>query len=184
MSKKVAVIPERCSGCKTCELVCALGHFGANNPKKSRIRVMVLYPHPVIRMPVVCLQCKEPKCADGCPTNAIVRKNGLVEIDEELCISCQKCVESCPFGAIFVHADVAKPFKCDLCGGAPRCVRACPKGALAFVPEHTMGQAHRLSNVLNYVHMKEVEFVEKGEKKRLRYAQIAERSEGGEGHGA
>jgi len=172
MAKKLAVIPERCSGCKICELVCGIHHFGVNNPKKSGIRVMVLYPHPVIRMPVVCSQCKEPKCADGCPTNAIVRKDGIVHIDEELCISCQMCVESCPFGAIYVHPDISMPFKCDLCGGDPKCVQACPNHALVLVPEHILGQAHRMTNVLSYAHMKEVEYVEKGEKKRLRYAEI------------
>jgi len=29
-----------------------------------------------------------------------------------------------------------------------------------------------MTNVLSYAHMKEVEYVEKGEKKRLRYAEI------------
>ena len=50
MSRKLTVIPERCSGCKLCEVVCSINRFGANNPKKSSIRVMVIYPHPVIRM--------------------------------------------------------------------------------------------------------------------------------------
>lgn len=36
-----------CSGCRLCELVCAIEHFGVNNPKKAAIRVMHTYPHPV-----------------------------------------------------------------------------------------------------------------------------------------
>lgn len=172
MPKKLAVIPQRCSGCRTCELVCAITHFGVNNPKKSCVRVMTIYPHPVIRMPVICKQCQEPKCADGCPVNAITRTDGTVRIDPELCISCLQCVDSCPFGAMFVHEDIERPFNCDLCGGNPRCVEVCPKAALAFVPEHVLGQAHRVASALNYVHMKEVEYVEKGKKRRLRYADI------------
>jgi hypothetical protein len=41
---------------------------------------------------------------------------------------------------------------------------------LLFVPEHTLGQAHRMESVLKYTHMREVEYVEKGERKKLRYA--------------
>jgi Fe-S-cluster-containing hydrogenase component 2 len=190
MPHRLAIVPERCSGCRTCEIVCSLARFGVNNPKKSCIRVMTLYPHPVIRMPVVCRQCGEPKCADGCPTNAISRttegnrgtgthsEDGtgasprIVTIDPELCVSCLKCVDNCPFGAMFAHEDIENPFNCNLCHGTPQCVAACPKKAILYVPTRTLGQAHRLANVLNYAHMKEVEYVEEGEKKHLRYAEV------------
>jgi Fe-S-cluster-containing hydrogenase component 2 len=172
MPHRLAIVPERCSGCRTCEVVCSLARFGVNNPKKSCIRVMTLYPHPVIRMAVVCRQCGEPKCADGCPTNAISRTDGVVKIDPELCVSCLKCVDNCPFGAMFAHEDIENPFNCNLCGGSPQCVAACPKKAILYVPTCTLGQAHRLANVLNYAHMKEVEYVEEGEKKHLRYAEV------------
>ena len=171
MPHRLAIVPERCSGCRTCEVVCSLARFGVDNPKKSCIRVVTLYPHPVIRMPVVCRQCGDPKCADGCPTKAISRANGVVAIDPELCVSCLKCVDDCPFGAMFAHEDIETPFNCNLCGGSPQCVPACPKQAIQFVPTRTLGQAHRLATVLNYAHMKEVVYVEEGEKKRLRYAE-------------
>ncbi|MFQ6119679.1 MAG: 4Fe-4S dicluster domain-containing protein [Methanosarcinales archaeon] len=173
MIKKLTIVPERCSGCRLCELVCAIHNSGSNNPKKARIRVMSLYPHPVIKMPIFCKQCKDPKCRDGCPTDAIVMQNGIVEIDEENCISCQSCVISCPFGAIFVHPEIQNPFKCNLCNGEyPKCALACPKKALLYIPEHTLGQAHRLMNVLKYAHMREVEYWEHGVKKKLRYADL------------
>ena len=35
-----------------------------------------------------------------------------------------------------------------------------------------MGQAHRMASVLKYAHMKEVEDVEEGEKRILKYADI------------
>jgi hypothetical protein len=43
------------------------------------------------------------------------------------------------------------------------------------------GQAHRLNNVLSYAHMKEIEYMEKGEPKKLHYADnnAAERDESG-----
>ncbi len=172
MAKRLTVVPERCSGCRLCELACAIQHFGVNNPKKSAIRVMVAFPHPVIRMPIVCRQCGQPKCAENCPENAITRDDGMVTIHADRCIACGQCVITCPFGAIFVHDDVELPFKCDLCGGDPECVKVCPKQAILHQPEHIAGQAHRMSSMLRYAHMKEVTYVEEGEQKKLRYAEI------------
>ncbi|MBW1678796.1 MAG: hypothetical protein JRJ08_01425, partial [Deltaproteobacteria bacterium] len=77
-----------------------------------------------------------------------------------------------PFGALFIHDDVEQPIKCDLCGGDPECVKVCPKDAILFIPEHVLGQAQRIDNVLSYYHMKEIEYFEKGEKKQIRYAEI------------
>lgn len=173
---KLTVVPERCSGCKLCELVCAIKKFGVNNPKKANIRVMVVYPAPVIRMPIFCHQCKDPKCAENCPVDAITRVNGVVKINSEECTGCEQCIVSCPFGAIFTHEDYEAPFMCDLCGGDPECAKACPTKALIYVPKHLIGQAHRMSNVLKYAHMKQVEYFEKGEKKVLHYTE-AEKKE-------
>ena len=172
MAKKLAVIPERCSGCRICELVCAMEHFGVNNPKKSAVRVLVTYPHPVVRMPIVCSQCKSPVCADACPVDALRRADGVVHLDTDTCVSCMKCVEACPFGAMYAHEDIENPIKCDLCGGEPKCVEVCPKGALRLIPEQAMGESKRMNNVLSYAHMKEIEFMEKGEKKIIHYAEI------------
>jgi Fe-S-cluster-containing hydrogenase component 2 len=109
---------------------------------------------------------------ENCPTGAIATKDGIYDIDGEKCISCQQCVISCPFGAIYLHDEIETPFKCNLCNGSPRCVEACPKKALLFLPDHVLGQAQRMASVLKYGHMKEVEYVEKGERKVLRYADI------------
>ena len=172
MLKRLAVIPELCSGCRICELACAVEHFRVNNPKKSAIRVMITYPQPVIRLPIVCSQCKVPVCADACPVNALSRRDSVVELDTELCISCMKCVDACPFGAIYAHSDVDHPIKCDMCKGDPKCVSACPKNVIRLIPEQILGESKRINNVLSYAHMKEIEFMEKGEKKAIRYAEI------------
>ena len=172
VAKRLAVIPELCSGCRICELVCAVEHFGVNNPKKSAVRVLVTYPHPVLRMPIVCSQCKVPVCADACPVGALTRKDGVVELDTETCISCMRCVEACPFGAMYAHEEVDHPIKCDMCAGEPKCVQKCPKGAIRMIPEQALGESKRVGNALSYAHMKEIEFMEKGEKKTIHYAEI------------
>lgn len=172
MVKKLAVVPELCSGCRICELACAIAHFGVNNPKKSAVRVLVAYPHPVMRLPIFCGQCKVPVCADACPVTALKRTDGVVRLDDQACISCMKCVEACPFGAIYCHSDLDHPIKCDLCGGRPMCVEKCPKAAIRFLPEQSLGESKRMNNILSYTHMKEIEFTEAGEKKIIRYAEI------------
>ena len=172
MSKRLAVIPELCSGCKLCELACAIEHFNVNNPKKSAIRVVITYPHPVMRLLIVCSQCKVPICADACPVDALKRTDSVVQLDTQACISCMKCVDACPFGAIYAHGDVEHPIKCDMCGGNPKCVDACPKGVIRFIPEQVLGESKRINNVLSYTHMKEIEFMEKGQKKTIHYAEI------------
>jgi Fe-S-cluster-containing hydrogenase component 2 len=171
-SRRLTVIPEQCSGCSICELVCAIKHYGTNNPKKAAIRVIITYPHPVMRMPIVCSQCKQPACAQVCPTDALCSINGVVKLVGENCILCYKCVEACPFGAIYAHEDCDLPIKCDMCGGDPECVKQCPKGALKLIPEAILGESKRLSNILSYAQMKEIEFYENGEKKIIRYAEI------------
>jgi len=172
MLRKLAVIPEQCSGCRMCEVVCAIRNFGVNNPKKAAIRVLNIYPHPVIKMPIVCSQCGEPACAKVCPVDALRWIGGVVELNEDDCISCYKCVESCPFGAIYAHDDCDFPIKCDMCGGDPGCAQKCPKAALRLIPVAALGESKRLNNVLSYTQMKQIEYYEKGEKKTIQYAEI------------
>ena len=172
MRKQLAVIPERCSGCRICEITCAVHRQNVNNPKKASIRVTTVYPHPVVRMPVVCSQCHDAKCMAACPVGALYRQDGVVHLNDEECIGCKACVRACPFGAMYIHSDLKVPLKCDLCAdnGEPQCVKMCPTGALEYIPEHVFGQSHRLNNVLSYAHMKEIEYMEKGKPKQLHYA--------------
>ena len=41
-----------------------------------------------------------------------------------------------------------------------------------FLDGQSVGEAKRMNNVLSYAHMKEIEYMEKGEKKTIRYAEI------------
>jgi ferredoxin len=115
----------RCTGCKTCQLVCALCHFKENNPKKAAIGIEGKFPDPGRYKIHLCTQCE--KCIKACPEGAIAKQNGAVKIDPEKCTYCLICVGECPFQAIFTHRDFKVPFICDLCG---ECVELCPTKAL------------------------------------------------------
>ena len=44
MAKMLYVDHEKCTGCRLCELVCAVYHDGVSNPARSRIRVLKWRP--------------------------------------------------------------------------------------------------------------------------------------------
>lgn len=132
--KVIHVEPKRCTGCKSCEIVCSLYHEGEVNPAKSRISVMS-WEKEGIDIPVLCQQCEDPPCQDACPTHALYREKatGAMLINEEACIGCRMCILACPFGAPSVRGETGEVIKCDLCGGDPQCVRFCEPKAIQYM---------------------------------------------------
>ena len=65
----LALKPEECSGCRTCELICALHTYQENNPANAALRVRGLFPAPGHYELRTCDQCGD--CAKACPTGAI-----------------------------------------------------------------------------------------------------------------
>lgn len=78
------------------------------------------------------MQCKKPKCVEVCESGALYLENGTIFLNEEKCKGCWKCVDSCPFKAIFKNELLGIAVKCDLCEGKKKlaCVASCPTGAL------------------------------------------------------
>lgn len=57
-------------------------------------------------------------------------KRKIIEIEEELCDGCGKCIISCQEGAIAIIEGKAKLISEDLCDGLGTCIGECPRGAL------------------------------------------------------
>lgn len=135
MQKTLLINPQKCIGCRTCELMCSLENNGEFNPSLSRV-TMVNFPEEIVTIPVTCLHCQEPTCKQACPAGAIERdaESKAVVIDDAKCIGCNMCLMVCPIGVISMadQEEARSNTKCDLCGGEPECVQYCPEGALEF----------------------------------------------------
>jgi Fe-S-cluster-containing dehydrogenase component len=145
MTKEYALIVDTrdCFGCTACEVACKQEH---NLPVGPRlIRVYTDGPCEIegrlqLRYEVAhCIHCSYPPCKDVCPVDAISkREDGIVLIDEELCIGCKDCIDACPLGVMHFNEEKEVAQKCDLCvdridqGLNPACVDACPGYCIYF----------------------------------------------------
>ena len=149
MSRVIAIDIEKCVGCRSCQLACALAHSGVaslfeavQQEPLAQARVSVLAVGSVI-VPVQCRQCDDAPCAYSCLTGAITRDpaTGQVMVDEEKCVGCWTCILVCPFGAIKQDLLQRKAVRCDLCEGEdiPVCVTNCPNEALVYAESDILG---------------------------------------------
>lgn len=133
---KVTLIFHRkeCMGCHACEVACKQEHALGVGPRL--VRVLEKGPEFV---PIYCHHCAKAPCSAACPVAAISRsEQGIVLIDEALCIGCRECLEACPFGAMQFEDQRDIAVKCDLCperladGRQPACMSVCPTRCIGF----------------------------------------------------
>jgi len=147
MSRRIIIAAERCLGCRSCELACAVEHSvsrelltARTEAVRPRARVTVA-PGDGFCAPLQCRQCPDAPCVAVCPTHALDRADAsdAVTVCEHLCVGCDWCALACPYGVIQV--DRHGVVKCDEClrraarGEEPACVVACPTGALRAAKE-------------------------------------------------
>ena len=158
MGKRITVVVERCMGCHTCEIACAIEHSESRDLDTIvlsgerpgyRINVEAVGERPV---PVSCQHCDEAACLLACPTGAITRLSAgaPVLVDRDRCIGCTMCVQACPFGMMSMGPDGKGALKCDLCvrrqaeHQEPACVASCPTKALRFEEHESANRNKRL----------------------------------------
>jgi Fe-S-cluster-containing dehydrogenase component len=108
-------------------------------------------------VPVVCMHCDSPTCAEVCPADAIKRTgDGVVQTaSKPRCIACNNCVLACPFGIPKMNTGMNLMMKCDMCydrtsvGKKPMCASVCPSGALWFGTREEMRQLRPRSRAVN-----------------------------------
>lgn len=126
------ISPEKCIGCRTCELICSFDKNNEFNPKHAAVSV-IAYDEAAVAVPMMCMQCEDPSCMKVCPVSAIDRvETGAVVIDDKKCIGCKMCLSACPIGNISYNAKEKKLVKCNLCEGDPNCAKFCLSGAIQF----------------------------------------------------
>jgi Fe-S-cluster-containing dehydrogenase component len=147
--------PQRCIGCQSCVHACTEcdTHRG-----ESMIHLeYVERSRSVQTVPVVCMHCEQPTCAEVCPADAIKRTgDGVVQSARKpRCIACGNCVVACPFGVPEVFEDRQIMMKCDMCydrssvGKKPMCATVCPSQALFFGSFEEIEQLRPQSTPIN-----------------------------------
>lgn len=154
---------ERCVGCQTCVIACKVENGTPPNIHWMKVLEKEEGDSAYAKRtftPVRCNHCDDPPCVAACPTGAIVKRaDGIVVVDQDVCIGTMACMTACPYyvpsrwdGGNGYYREKMTPYeeaklskfktgtvqKCHFCyhrideGRPPACVEACPAQALSY----------------------------------------------------
>jgi Fe-S-cluster-containing dehydrogenase component len=127
-----------CTGCGACIAACNMKN---NLPEGQSFIHHLVKGDEHVRwfLMVQCQHCAVLPCNEVCPTGATyTRDDGVVLINDKLCVGCNACLYACPYQARIRNEERGVAEKCWLCldlvlgGGLPACVQACVPGARIF----------------------------------------------------
>ncbi len=127
---------DRCVGCQACVSACKQRWGSGPGAARDWVRT---FEHgtrgrdlDVTFYPGLCMHCTDHPCTTECPTGATyARDDGVVVVDQDVCIGCGNCIPMCPYGARTADARKGIVEKCNLCtpyvarGQQPACVDTC-----------------------------------------------------------
>jgi molybdopterin-containing oxidoreductase family iron-sulfur binding subunit len=149
----------RCDGCGRCTRGCQRMHHLPDDQEWIKVYTVTGASGQVYYLPVLCQLCENAPCVQVCPVVATFKApDGVVLVDQEVCIGCRMCMAACPYGVRTFNwqkpaplpagvAESSSPLftapqrqgtvgKCDSCahrlreGDFPACVTACDMEAI------------------------------------------------------
>lgn len=96
----------RCDGCKVCTLACQQDHYLPEHTEWIKVYSAVGADGSTHYLPKPCMMCENPPCEVVCPVGATFRTDeGLVLIDQDVCIGCRTCMAACPYESRYFNTD-------------------------------------------------------------------------------
>jgi molybdopterin-containing oxidoreductase family iron-sulfur binding subunit len=148
----------RCDGCGKCTTACQETHHLTKEQTWIQVYTRTDTDGRTYYQPILCQQCDNPPCVRVCPVGATYKNpQGVVLVDQNVCIGCRACMAACPYGARYFNWTQPPPVtnlreqpmpeypvpqkkgtvgKCILCvhytqvGRLPACADACPMHAI------------------------------------------------------
>ena len=193
----------RCVGCTSCQVTCKMENGAPVGNFRTRVEFADVGAFPDAKrffLPLFCNHCESAPCLKPCPVPGATYRaeDGTVKVNRDLCIGCGKCIDSCPFGARYLHPYLPikndpKPYykavpalkgkpvaslrvvdKCDWCadrrvqGEEPACARNCFGKAIVF--GDTNDPKSRISELLA---AQKTRFVNDGDRTKSRVFYVA-----------
>lgn len=146
----------KCMGTRLCESACQTRHGLPADQTWIRVLSWESDDGKKHFQPVPCQMCENPPCVAVCPVSATFKNSqGIILVDQDLCIGSRACMAACPYEARYFNWDTSIPAtkmpapalntpefptnqigtvgKCVLCADRipyskelPSCVEACP----------------------------------------------------------